>query len=177
MTPSLNHLSSMPWLPFENITYRTKLSPEEVLYRLEQVMQPSKPFHIIGLFRRSEAHQYEGSFNENSFNIIRLIAYRNSFLPRIKGVIKKDISGTLIEVNMRLHPFVLAFLCIWMGGVTLACLSILPTLFSGKDVGSTMFIPFAMLLFAYLLSTGAFKVESGKSKKDLAKLFDASIEA
>jgi hypothetical protein len=166
----------MKYLPFENITYKTKLDSEEILKRMGNMIEPKKDFRISGIFGNSNHKPYEGSINGNSFNITRIIGYRNSFLPKIKGTIEKDFNETKVNVKMRLHPFVIAFMFIWFGGVGIGCLAVLIFISNSQDFEPMTLIPFGMLIFGYALVTGGFKFESIKSKKYLAELFEAEIE-
>ncbi len=160
----------MKYLPFENITYRTKLEPEEIQKRINEVVEPKKTFRMTGIFGRRNHKPYEGSINGNSFSIMRIISYRNSFLPIINGIIEKDFNGNKINVKMRLNIFIMVFMFIWFAGVVIRCISVLA---SGFKFGSNSFepmslIPFGMIIFGYALVTGAFKYESNKSIKYLA---------
>ncbi|MGD1839763.1 MAG: hypothetical protein ACFB0B_02545 [Thermonemataceae bacterium] len=174
----------MKYLPFENITYKTKLDSEEVLSKLSEVIEPKKTFRMVGAFGSGNHKPYEGSINGTSFNINRIIGYRNSFLPRINGIIEKDINGiiekdingTKIKVKMRLHVVVIIFIGIWFGGIGIGCLAFLSTMFNSEGFKPIVLIPFGMLILSYALVTGGFKYESIKSKKYLTQLFEADIE-
>lgn len=165
----------MKYLPFENITYQTKLDSEEILNRIDKIIEPKKAFR--GLFGNRNHKPYEGSINGKSFNITRIIGYKNSFLPRIKGSINQKRDGkTEINIKMRLHPFVLIFMFIWCGGVGLGFLVFLTISIGKGTFDPAMLMPLAMLLFGYGLTTGGFKYESIKSRKYLTKLFEAEIK-
>lgn len=168
----------MKYLPFENITYETKLDSEEILSRINKIIEPKKTFRMRGVFGNNNHKPYEGSINGNSFSIIRIIGYGNSFLPRIKGNIEKGFGKTKVKVNvkMRLHSFVLIFVFIWCGGVGLAFLAFLTASLEKGTFDPTILIPFGMLLFVYGLATGGFKYESIKSKKYLAQLLEAEMK-
>lgn len=166
----------MKYLPFENITYKTKLSSEEVINRIRNNIEPKRTFKITGIFGNGSHKAYEGTVNGMSFNIVRIIGYRNSFLPRIKGEIERDSFGTKINVKMRLHPFVLVFMIIWCSGVGLGFFSFLNASLKKGTFEPEILIALGMLLLAYGLTTVAFKYESIKSKQYLAQLFDAEIE-
>ncbi|MFS4470678.1 hypothetical protein [Chryseobacterium sp. T20] len=97
----------MKYLPFERITYKTNLSEEEVLTRLSGFVEPKK----FGL-GRNYIKEYEGSIHNNSFEISRVIQYRNSFLPQINGRIQNGNDGVKIQVTLSLHAFVSFFLII-----------------------------------------------------------------
>lgn len=132
----------MKYFPFENITYQTKLEPKEILEKINEVIEPKKTFRSTGIFGSSDHKPYEGSINENSFSITRIIGYRNSFLPRINGVVEKGFNGTKIRVKMKLHILVIVFMFIWFGGVGIACLALLPMMFNNQDFESMTLIPF-----------------------------------
>lgn len=166
----------MKYLPFENITYQTKLDSEEILSRINEIIEPKKTLRMTGIFGSSDHKPYEGSINGSSFNINRIIGYRNSFLPRIKGNIEKDFGKTKVNVKMRLHPFVLVFMIVWCGGVGLGFLAFLTATIGKGTFEPAILIPLGMLLFGYGLTTGGFKYESIKSKKYLAELFEAEIK-
>ncbi|MEM6264266.1 MAG: hypothetical protein AAGI38_17255 [Bacteroidota bacterium] len=167
----------MKYLPYENLTYRTPLTPEEILKRIDDVIEPKKMFRMKGGFWGNSDHKpYEGSIKDLSFKMTRIISYRNSFLPVIKGKIGRDINGTKVEVSMRLNSFVLVFMAIWMAGVGLACVVMLPLFTFEGTFDYLNLIPYGMLLFGHVLVTGGFKYESTRSKKDLATFLKATIE-
>lgn len=164
----------MKFLPIENITYKTKLKEAEIFGRLSDLIEPEKTFRL-GFFSSGPTKPYEGRINGSTFDIRRIISYRNSFLPRINGIIEKDYDGINIKVKMRLHIVVIIFLCFWCGGVGLACIAVLTQFFGQSDFNPATLIPFGMLLFVYVLTMAAFKYESNKSKKDLQRIFEAEI--
>ena len=161
----------MNFLPIENITYHTSLTQEEVVHRLKENTELEKNLRFR-LFSNKETKCYEGYISEKYFSIKRIIGYGNSFLPRIKGSIQKDIQGTKIEVKMRLQDFVAVFLGIWCFGVGTGFIAILISSINKSEFEPVMFIPLGMFLFAYLLTLGGFKSESSKSIKDIEKIIN-----
>jgi hypothetical protein len=166
----------MKYLPFENITYKTKLDSDKILKRINEITEPQKIFRKSGIFGSTNYKPYEGYIDGMSFKITRITGYRNSFLPKIEGIIKKSFHETTVNVKMRLHPFVLIFMSIWCGGVGLGFLAVLNTSINKGNFEPIILIPLGMLLFGYGLTTGGFKYESIKSKKYLAQLFETEIE-
>lgn len=163
----------MKFLPFENITYKTHLKEDELINRLSEHVESEKRFRF-GMFGSGSSKLYEGEISGLTFNLKRIISYRNSFLPRIHGVIEKEMDGSTIKVKMRLSTFVIVFLCFWFGVVGLACIALISEA-SHLEFNPAMLIPFGMLGFAYLMTIGGFKYESIKSKKHLQTLFEADI--
>lgn len=89
----------MKLLPYGKITYLTKLTEAEVVHNL------SEQVRIWGIYRsgNSEADsskRYEGNIGKKSFDIKRVITYRNHFSPAITGIIDKDSKGTIIQVKI-----------------------------------------------------------------------------
>ena len=167
----------MNLLPFESITYRTHLAPEYVLELIKRAIEPKKTFRIISIFGSDKYKDYEGKIDENGdFEISRIISYRNSFLPVIKGKIEQDISGSTITVKMRLHLVVMFFMMFWCGAVGIGFMVAMVFQSLGNEIQALNFIPLAMFFFGYGLTMGGFKYESNKSKKFLAKLFDTELE-
>ena len=147
---------------------------DEVLKQLLENVEPEKTIRL-GLFKRDSTKPYEGYITRQTFEIKRVIGYRNSFLPRISGILEEDYDGTRIKVKMRLHVLVIVFLCIWCGFVGIACIAIFSNELSSPEFNPLALFPFGMLIFAYLLTMGGFKFESSSSKKDLQSIFEADI--
>ncbi|WP_340201740.1 hypothetical protein [Ascidiimonas sp. W6] len=166
----------MKLLPFENIIYRTKLDSEEILKRIGDVIEPYRKFRIIGIFGISNYEPYQGNINGSSFSVSRIIGYKNSFQPRIKGTIEKDFNGIKVKVKMRLSPFILTFALLWFAFVILSFASILTICIKKGSFEPIIFIPLGMFFLVYGLTTGGFKYESMKSKEYFAQLFEAEIE-
>lgn len=165
----------MKYLPYENITYKSMVDSKEILNRIGEIIEPKKTFRMSGVSGNNDHKPYEGYIKGNSFNITRIIEYQNSFLPRIKGNIENSFGTTKINVQMRLHPFVLVFTLLWCSAAGLGFLAVLSSSIVKGIFEPTMFMPLVMLLFGYGLATGGFKYESKKSKQYLAQLFDAEI--
>lgn len=162
----------MKYLPIEHITYKTKLSSEEVSKKIEEVIEPKKTVRINNIFKKRNHKPYEGYIHENTFNIKRIINHRNSFLPIINGTIKQNSNETTIRVKMKLHTFVIVFMSIWLGLTGIVFLLLL--IKTGANF--LVLVPGIMLILGYLLMIISFKWESRKTKKQLAHLFEAKIQ-
>jgi hypothetical protein len=130
-----------------------------------------------GRFFEEGRSPFEGAIHGTSFQIRRIIGYRNSFAPEISGTVSAyPTGGSLIAIRMTLHPFVLAF-----GGLCFGILLLnLGSTCAGDTegaavsaVGSTV-----LLLFIWALVAGAFSFESHKATQVLTELLLASkVEA
>lgn len=165
----------MDYLPFEKVTYKTALSVDEVRQRLSESVEPKKFFRMTGVFGNKKHLPYEGTIGKNSFQINRIIHYRNSFLPQITGDIRASGSGSVIDVKMQLHVLVWVFVAIWCTGVGGALIAFVLPSFQGEGFNPAILIPVFMLIFLYAITTLGFKFESSKSKKDLESFFDGKL--
>ena len=154
----------MAFVPYEHFTIDTSLPFDEAVDRIAQRVEPKRFFR--NPFSR-EHKEFEGSVTPQDFKISRIIHYRNSFLPIINGQFVKTPLGTRLIVRMTLHPFVIAFLILWLG--LLGLTSVMALLKSeGKAAAPFML---AMLALAYLLTTGVFKWEARKARNRFMQLF------
>jgi hypothetical protein len=161
------------FLPIENLTYKSRLSKEDVLKNLSDNIENEKSFRF-GVYNQAYSKPYIGKIVGNTFEIKRAITYRNSFLPIIRGEVSADYVGTKILVKMKPHTFVIFFMSIWLGGISIGCLATLYALFSQK-FDPSLLIPFGMLFFGIALFYGAFKSESKTSIEDLKRILEAEI--
>jgi len=166
----------MKYLPYEDFHIITPLKPAEVQALLAKETEPVKQFSFSTLFSRSSGYYFSGYVVNGMFEISRVIDYRNSFLPQIKGSTEAWLNGSRLHITMQLHPAVMAFMFIWMGGVGLAAVAVISAGFSERSFEPLSLIPLAMFLFGYLLSTGGFKYESRKAKAKLIDLLSGHIE-
>ena len=162
-------------LPYENVTYKTHLSKEEIIKRLSRETEPKQMFRVGAIFGNHK--EYEGTVSNSSFKIQRIISYRNSFLPQIIGNIREEKGYTSIEITMRLRNFVIIFIMVWMIIFLLLSPFFIPLFFrevESKFVANlASYTPFLMLIFIYIISTLSFKIESNTSKLFFERLFEA----
>jgi hypothetical protein len=153
-------------LPYEHILYDSDLSLEEVIKKLNLIVEPPKLFRLSGLKEKMASNKYEGELKEDSFKINRIVNYRTSLLPIVQGKIKQIEGRTTLKLKMRLNYFSLIFMIIWFGGIGTVC---------GKIIASNIeyqlldVVPFAMFVFPYFIILLGFKNEVDKTKKDLTE--------
>lgn len=153
--------------PYENFTINTSLHPEIVRQKLLAVVEPRK---AIRWNINNYGKPYEGEVGDHSFEINRIINYRNSFLPIIKGRIYPEGMGSKIDIKMAMHPFVIVFMSIWLGIVgNIWILAAIATIAEGK-FESSILAASGMLLVGLLLPLIGFKPEASSSKQFLIDL-------
>jgi len=164
----------MKFLPFENLKFSTQIKEEEILKRLNNLVEAKSGFSFFN-FYDPNSKPYRGEIGGTHFKIKRRIFYRNSFLPVITGDIEQDILGTTIHVKMRLTIYTTVFLCFWCAILGPLSVGFLRFGFASKTFDAFQLIPCGMLLFAYAMTMIFFKIESRRSIKDLKKAFDAEV--
>lgn len=160
-------------LPTENFTINTSLTKDEVITKLNEVVEPYKagylPYHDGG------DKPYEGEVTNDTFKINRIIKYRNSFIPKISGQVFSEEKGTGIKIKMRLNMAVIVF-SIFLALFDIAFIIILTVagVYSEIDESTIFFLlfPGLFLVFGYAMLMGCFKYESIKSKKFFKELFN-----
>lgn len=145
-------------MPFYRFEIELSAPPPVIAERLRAVVRSrlsfKEAFRQSFPFNRAEGPPFIGSVQENSFKMKRNIAYRNSFLPMIRGTISSYGVGTRVAVTMFLHPIVAIFLIFWLGTIASVAVSH-PTM---------SWIPWGMLAFGIALSVGGFIPEAIKAK-------------
>ena len=174
----------MKILPYESIIYETKLEPEEVLKKIDEITE-SEAYHKANnhftynpnwYFRNRSHKPYIGNIDENSFNIKRIIDYRNSVNPRIYGTVEKKSGKTKVLVKMKLPPLAMGFIIVWFGFAIQFFLGILTESIQRRTFIPVIFLPPFMLVFAYAITYFGFKNESKNSIKFLARVLEAEIK-
>lgn len=149
----------------------TPLPVEAVVATLYDAVEPAKWMRV------SKAHKtFQGPVARDGFKIPRIIHYNNSFTPVIRGRLQPRPGGCTVSVTMPLHGFVIAFMCVWFGGVVLGMIVRLVVGVSGEaTAGPMLFIPLAMLLFGWALMSMGFWYEAEKAQHLLLQLVKGAI--
>lgn len=158
----------MPFLPFETLVIETSLSKEEVAINLANNIEPEK---IIRFWIKPDRKAFEGRLINDEFKITRIISYRNSFLPVIKGRLQTIGNSTHITMKLRPHLSVILFVTVWFSIIGLA---LVITLASADSYG-VLIIPFGLLLLGYALMMGCYLFESSRAKQILTEITKGKI--
>jgi len=154
-------------LPNDEFTIVTPDSLPIILERLSANVEPPKALRV------SKKHAlYQGSIGSEGFQISRIIHYRNSFLPTIRGRYEVQSHQTLIHVQMSLHPFVMAFLGLWFlfwysAVVPITLTGAMPHYMAALFLG----MPMLMLVIFWV----AFWAEANRSRAELTKIVQGQI--
>lgn len=155
-------------LPAEDYILSTHFSTDEVCRRISDNTDPYRT--SASFFERNPGYSksYEGYIVNNTFEIQRIIGYRNSFLPLVSGYVYSLQGKTHVKIKMRLNEIMLVFFIV--GTVVLVTgLHFMGKFFANMDFTFIYCIPFLVVLTIFVL----FKIEAGITRKYLAKLLEA----
>ncbi|HEY9602085.1 MAG TPA: hypothetical protein V6C85_10780 [Allocoleopsis sp.] len=162
----------MHLLPYDAFIIQSREPLSEVVEKLNAQIEAPKLFRWS--YSRNHA-PYEGTLSSSGFEIHRIIHYRNSFLPNIRGRFESSPDGTLIRITMRMHPLVTAFLVFWL----LAWYSGTIPIFLVRVLSG--YVTFEALLFLglpivlFVTFWGAFWYEANRSRRELMQIIQGEL--
>lgn len=159
--------------PSFKTVFRSALTRQDVTERLQAKVEPSKTVR----FNRSTGFPFEGAVNAQSFQLRRILNYRNSFAPDIKGEINEDSSGSRIEVTFSIHPLALALFGFILGMGLLVSAILTTIAFSSGGFELRVFLPVLALPAAVAIFNYAFHSERKTSTRLLEDIFQAEAES
>ena len=155
-----------PFLPFESYTLATRLSTDEVRERILSFTEPPK------FFRFDNEKPYQGEIDGENFRVRRIIRYRNSYLPVIKGRIIPGVGETNVSIVMR--PTIYALVMTGIGlGIVIPALVYFTNYFLESGLSSGLTFCLLVLAVGWTAMMLFFKHESKKSKKFFVQLLEA----
>jgi hypothetical protein len=111
---------------------------------------------------------FVGSCDGQRFQFARRTSFDNAYLPVITAEVWPHPRGAQVDVMMRMRPFSVAFLGLWMAFSTAFALMALRLLLRGTPQG---FLFLVFPFFGGARSFGAFAYEAHKSEALLRALF------
>lgn len=130
----------------------------------------------ITFFERKNQKLFEGSIQNNRFEIQRTTNVKNIFLPKISGIISTGVINTVIKLSFKPYKNVLIFISISFGFI--ACVltaTIIGVYFN--EIEAWSIIPISiMLVFGIQAVAYGIKLEIKKAKYELITLFNARVE-
>jgi len=157
----------------KNVIYRTGLTKEEVIVRLNNFVQDD--IYYSAFLRTNFKKPYNGDISNDSFSIKKSTGTRNPFLPLIKGIYSEDEECTTIYVSMKLSKVVLVFMLLWLGITGFGCMLFICSMITNLNFILLFFLPFGMFLFGLIVPILTCNSEYRKTEKDLLEIFEAEI--
>ena len=159
-------------LPYLEHTIRTTKSPQEIHDSMQSVTSSKREW-----VSRTPG-EFIGKIEQYDFKIMRNINYRNSFLPVIKGAIKKGEGAYVVALKMQLHPLTYIFLIFWFGLAGFSFLIGVLYLITSKPTDVTIFLwTGGFIAWGQILSRWGFFFQAKKDIKKLEELLSAETPA
>jgi hypothetical protein len=151
-------------VPFYRFEIETPLSPQVAAQRIrEMTSEPPAGMVTFGRPDRRARTPFLGRVDDRAFQIRRVIGYRNSFLPRIRGRIEPATVGSTVRITMAVHPVVILFLVVWLAIIgRFAYTETIAPLLAGQPPG---WFAAVMLLLMLTLTVGSFWYEASQARK------------
>jgi len=168
----------MKYLPFEEFKIHTKLTSDEVFYRLRATVDTKGTWQIL------INKPFLGKVRRDNFRISRNTWWNPNFSLVIYGEIQSVGSGSCVLVKMRLAWSFFLFWLIWLGGVWYIFFGGTTNLIIQKihtgiwQIDSPFWLlpPIFMFAFGYLLVIGNFKYAVNRSKEVFWRSFGVTQE-
>lgn len=158
----------MNLLPYRRFAIDTSLTPDEVAARLRDAIEPPR----TSVFTRPE-RPLVGRLDGTTFDVMRNVAGRSSFRPRVRGTIEAAGSGARLTGTMRLHEIVMLF----MGGLLAVAGSVFLSMAAQNLRSGHLETPtlaaFGAVVFFGAITMGGFIAETRPVLHELVRLVDA----
>ncbi len=147
----------LPW-PYKNVTIKTSLSKEEVFHRLDRIVSRK----YIWRQKNREDKEFYGKMEDDRFKVAKFIEGRNSYLPRLTGIIERKADGTYLNLTMSLHPLVILVMLFFL---------IQPLYISYTKTGTINLVwPAAVISFHVVMYYVGFRPEAKRTEERFNKL-------
>ncbi|MBB4636860.1 hypothetical protein [Longimicrobium terrae] len=157
----------MRLLPYDKLLIHSPLPVGQAEARLRESVGPERYLQF-----NAGPLPFLGEVNGTEVRIHRSTAHENSFVPRIHARLEVHEQGSRLAGTMSLHPFVLAFLVVWVTGTVIALRQMVARASRGEPA-SGVAIPIAMLAFMYLLTSVSFWWEADVARRHLKEILSS----
>jgi hypothetical protein len=148
-------------VPYHRFEITSPLKREEALAAVSSRLEERKWFRVRWPSSDND-ERFDGSVTQNSFNITRIMGYRNSFAPVVDGEVHDAGRFSRIVITMKPHVLVPALLPM-LAIVLVAGLVSMGNIWPGL----------AMMALIYVMVLGGFWFEANKLEQTLRKIFQA----
>ena len=119
--------------------------------------------------RPADRLQFRGKVKDDHFEIVRIISYRNSFIPLVVGHLSEDSNGTTVEIRMRMYLFTSIFMVVWMVGASVGAIVFFTlAVVRGESIG--LLTPLLPVSGVMMVGVG-FGSEAVKAERLLREIF------
>ena len=159
---------AVKWLPHHRFEITSPLSPSAALDALKAHVEPRRLFRMVFPNPANEK-RFQGEVGATTFEISRIIGYRNSFLPQLSGKIHGAGSRSTINVTMQIHPLALVLMIV----IAATMLLVIGALaFEGEGLALIPVTVMPPLFYGIVL--WAFWFEADKQERTLREIFNGT---
>jgi hypothetical protein len=158
----------MRWLPFHRFEITSPLSLSAALDALKAHVEPRRLFRMVFPNPANEK-RFQGEVGADSFEISRIIGYRNSFLPQVSGKIHGAGSRSTVNVTMQIHPLALVLMIVIASTIMLVAGALA---FEGEVLALIPVVLMPTLFYGIVL--WAFWSEADKQERTLREIFNGT---
>jgi hypothetical protein len=157
------------WIPHHRFEIQSSLSSAAALDALRPHVEARRMFRVALLPSSANDKRFQGVVGADSFEITRIIGYRNSFLPQVSGAVRPSGSRSVIDVEMKLFaPVIILVLAI----AALLLLVVGAAAASGDAIGLLSLLLLPVLAYGGVL--WGFWFEAEKQERALREIFRAA---
>lgn len=169
----------MKFFPSQSFVLNTNISANSAWNNLSGSISNSKNTNTGFFSRNQSVAPFKGQVSQGKFNLQRNLSYRNSFQADISGEIFEHGSGSKIEVNLNLSPFVKVFLIIWCSFASIFCIAFLFGAINTQEpsLAAGSLIPLGMIGFCCLIVSIGFKSDCEECRKALNVVFKVESQS
>ncbi|TAL38953.1 MAG: hypothetical protein EPN97_03175 [Alphaproteobacteria bacterium] len=165
--------------PSRKLALKSPFPPADTARLLQGAVRPRRGWWSQVWSRG--AGNFMGEVTENSFDIVRDIPGRNSFLPNVRGTIVSDIVGSRINVYMKMHASTTGFMAIWLFFTVFGLLDAGRVWYGAWKAGKHMDPHFciiigSMAVFGFLLMHFSFRPEAKRAENFLKETLKAEVD-
>jgi hypothetical protein len=156
------------WWPHHRFEIQSALAPTAALDALKAHVEARRMFRV-GLPSSKNDKRFQGVVGADSFEITRVIGYRNSFLPQVSGKIRGAGSRSVVDVEMALFAPVIILLIVIMA---MLLLMVGAVAFEADVMGLLSLVLLPALAYGAVL--WAFWFEAEKQERALREIFNGT---
>ncbi|WP_214072291.1 hypothetical protein [Mucilaginibacter sp. dw_454] len=153
----------MSFLPNQNFSIITKLTPAEVQVKLDE---------MVG----AQSFQFSGYAADGIFKLQPINGNQNSFVPQVEGIVESLDGGSRIHVRIHMPKIMSIILMIAIALLTITLVLVVVDLVMSKT-GHTTFFPWLIPILVYIPLISRFRTESKNTKETLINSFQGEERA
>jgi hypothetical protein len=155
----------MKWLPYRKFELTSPMRREDAVAAMTAHVEPVQWIRLSRPGGDND-QRFEGEMTPDGFDVRRVLGYRNSFAPTVRGEIHAAGSMTRVVVTMRPHLIVFGFIAIWCSFL------LLPLTFGGVAT----LVSALMIALAYIGIMAGFWFEANSQERALREIFKAPAD-